>query len=219
MPLILHENTGNAEIGLWKISEEIGALQILAKLSVADTITYSEISALHRKKEWLATRALLNELIKDHPLIKYHNNGRPYLENSSVNISISHSAGYVAIILHKTSVPGIDIELITRKVGKVGSRFLSTEEFEACCEKGHPTDFRMLLHWCAKEAIFKIIPLSDIEFSRDISISINEAIEKEGSFRGAFNSRPDPITMTLYYRTINEVIMVWGWVDPLKFKL
>lgn len=219
MPLILHENTGNAEIGLWKISEEIDALHTLAKLSLADTIIYSGISALHRKKEWLATRALLSELITDPPLIKYHNDGKPFFENSTVNLSISHSAGYVSIILHTTSVPGIDIELINRKVGRVGSRFLSPEEFEACCEKGHPSDFRMLLHWCAKEAIFKIIPLSEIEFSRDIRISINAVLEEAGSFRGTFNSRPDPITMTLYYRIADELLMVWGWVDPLKFKL
>src|SRR5665648_997583 len=103
MPLILHENIDNVEIGLWKVSEEIETLLVLANLTAPDTITYSGITAIHRKKEWLATIALLNELIPQQYLIKYHIDGRPDLENSSSNKSISHSTGYITICLLYTS--------------------------------------------------------------------------------------------------------------------
>lgn len=219
MPLILHENIENGEIGLWKISEEIEALLLLANLSVSDTITYSGISAPHRKKEWLATRALLNDLISEPPLIKYHNDGRPYLENWLTNISISHSIGYIAILLHVTSIPGIDIELITRKVGRVASRFLSPDEITACSDKAELSNHRMLVHWCAKEAIFKMVPISNIEFSTDIRILMNDFTEDSGSFQGIFNNKSGPILITLYHKLVSEVLIVWGWVDEARFNL
>jgi 4'-phosphopantetheinyl transferase len=219
MPLILHENTENGKIGLWSISEELDELLSLAKLSLPDTVTYYGISATHRKKEWLATRALLNKLITETRLIKYHNDGRPYLENCPINISITHSTGYVAILLHGTSLPGIDIELITRKVGRVASRFLSPDESAACSENGQPSNRLLLLHWCAKEAIFKMIPLSEIEFSSDISILISDTTADSGSFQGTFNAKPDKVTITLYYRIVNEILIVWGWTDKVRFKL
>ena len=87
MPLLLQENIENGKIGLWKISEEIEELLCLAKLSYPDNIIFPEISAPHRKREWLATRALLNELISEPHLIRYHSDGRPYLENLPINIS------------------------------------------------------------------------------------------------------------------------------------
>jgi len=219
MPLILHENIENGEIGLWKISEEIETLLLLAKLAYQDTITYSGISAPHRKKEWLATRALLNELTSEPHLIKYHKDGRPYLDNCLINISISHSTGYIAILLHVTAIPGIDIELITRKVGRVASRFLSPDELTACSEKTELSNLRILMHWCAKEAIFKMVPLSNIEFSTDIQIQINDCIEDCGSFEGTFNDKTGPIPITLYHNLVGEVLIVWGWVDGHRFNL
>lgn len=219
MPLILHENIDLAEIGLWKIAEETDELISKAVLSVPDTLTLSGITAHHRKKEWLATRVLLKRMIPSAPLIKYQMDGRPYLENDPCNISISHSAGYVAVILHPSLIPGIDIELINRKVGRVGRRFLSPAEFDACHEHGQPSDFSMLLHWCAKEAIFKMVPFSDIEFATDIHVSISEPETASGSFRGVFNAKPDPVDLTLFYRKVNDVVIVWGLSDPHDFGL
>lgn len=219
MPLVLRENIDNGEIGLWKVSEDIDTLLSLAKLSDPDMITYSGITAIHRKKEWLATRALLNELISEQHLIKYHIDGRPYLEKSSINISISHSIGYIAIILQSANIPGIDLELITRKVGKVGSRFLSPDELAVCNEDEGLSNQRMLVHWCAKEAIYKMVPFSNVEFATDIGVLLSNSVENSGSFQGFFNDKSVPIPITLYYKTVNEVLIVWGWVDPIRFQI
>jgi len=219
MPLILRENIENGVIGLWKVSEEIEELLKLAKLTDRDTITYSEISAPHRQKEWLATRALLNELIEKPQLIKYYIDGRPYLEDHQTNISISHSIGYIAILLHTTSFPGIDIELITRKVGKVASRFLSPDELAVCNNDAEYANRRMLLHWCAKEAIFKMVPLSNIEFSTDIAILLNDSTKDSGLFQGFFNDKSGAVPITLNYRILSDVLIVWGWINQVNFAL
>lgn len=213
MPLLLHKNIENGEIGLWKISEEPDELLRLAKLSPQDTITYSGISARHRKKEWLATRALLNELISEPCLIKYHNDGRPYLENRQLHISISHTTGFVAIILHSILIPGIDIEITTRQVGRVASRFLSPDELAVCTGVTGLSNRQLLIHWCAKEAIFKMVPLSNIDFSTDIQILINDVAEDFGSFQGTFNEKSGKIPILLYYMVVNEVLLVWGCIN------
>ena len=217
MPLILHENIDNGEIGLWRISEEVEELILLSNLSTTETITYNGISALHRKKEWLATRALLNQLMVGTHTIKYHNDGRPYLDNCPTNISISHSTGYIAIMLHVAYNPGIDIELISRKVGKVGSRFLSEDEFAVCNEEAEHSNHRMLIHWCAKEAVYKMVPLSNIEFATDILITMGNLNEDSGSLHAIFNDKSGPIPITLSYLIVGEVLMVWGWVDMGSF--
>jgi len=219
MPLIHHENIENGEIGLWKISETADELYHLAHLSAQDEITFSGITAPHRQKEWLATRALLNALLDEPQQISYHDDGRPYLENNITNISITHSTGYIAVLLHTSSIPGIDIELLSRQVGRVASRFLSPEELTFCRIIPEHSNYRMLFHWCAKEAIFKIVPLSNIEFATEIQVLINDLSAESGSFHGTFHHKTGAIPITLYYQIVNEVLIVWGWVEKSLFNL
>ena len=210
MPLILHNIKDRSEIGLWKISEELEELETLADLSLSDSNTFSGISAIHRKKEWLATRALLIELTGERTSIKYHNDGRPYPDNSKYYISISHTTGFVAIMLHQFNLPGIDIELASRQVSRVASRFLSPEEYEVCRNNAGFFNRKLLLHWCAKEAIFKMVPFSDIEFSTDIQIKLGDSILDSGTFQGQFTGKPEPVPIALEYLEKEGVIMVWG---------
>jgi len=219
MPLIVRQNIENGVIGVWKIIEEIENLVTLARLSQQDVNTFSGISALHRKKEWLGTRALLNELLNEAQLIEYHIDGRPFLNNSPYNISISHSSGYVAVILHTHSIPGIDIELLTRQVGRVASRFLSPDELAACIAKPELSNHRFLVHWCAKEAIFKMVPLSNIEFATDINILPDDFDQESGTFKGIFNDKTGPVPIGLYYRITDELMIIWGWSDKANFHL
>ncbi len=214
MPLQLHKHIENGEIGLWKISEEPEELLLLANLSSADKITCSGITTLHRKKEWLATRALLNEMTLLAGPINYYEDGRPYLEQGKYNISISHTKGFAAIFLHETLIPGIDIELTSRLVGKVASRFLSPEEFEMCHAIPELTTKRVLLVWCAKEAIFKIVPFTNIEFSTDIKITLNDTTDNFGSFPGVYVGPLEQIPVELEYLDKNGVILVWGCIKP-----
>ena len=216
MPLLLHKETGNGEFGIWEISEETDQLYLLARLCGQDELTYSGISALHRKKEWLATRALLNELMGEPAQINYYSDGRPYLENSHTNISISHTKGFVSIMLHPSHLPGIDIELISREVGKVSGRFLSSEEISFCLEKTGNSNLYYLIHWCAKEAIFKMLPFSNIEFAEDISIIIADISMDNGTIEGVFNGKSGQVPIPLNYLLFNGIIVVWGSIDNIN---
>ena len=174
--------------GLWKITEEIEELLPLAKLSSRDLETWTAFKAIQRKKEWLATRALLNELTGQPTQISYHDDGRPYLEDYPMKISISHTKGYAAVLLHSKSDPGIDIELDSRSAERVATRILTPEELESCRENEGISNKKLLIHWCAKEAIFKMIPDNSVSYAKQIHISLNDQVGSQYSFSGTFQS-------------------------------
>ena len=83
-----------------------------------------------RKSEWLSVRVLLKELTGSEPDILYHDNGAPYLPESSLHISISHTKGFAAVLLSPNKPVGIDIEYRSERIHRIKSRFLSETEFE-----------------------------------------------------------------------------------------
>lgn len=218
MPLLFQQEIEEGLIGLWSVSEELDDLLLMAGLSDQDKKNFSEISALHRKKEWLATRVLLAEMIRQPEIIEYHNDGRPYLGSGEFNISISHTTGFVAVLLHRYLSPGVDIELISRQAARVASRFLSPEEYDACYEQSEYSNIRLLLYWCAKEAIFKMVPYSNIEFSTDIRIMMNDLPRDLGLLQGIFNDKQEPVPIQLHYMIREGVVLVWGLLDETKLR-
>ena len=147
----------NALIGVWEITESLEEL-----INLLPDISVSNYKHIKRKKEFLATRLLLNHLdIKE--TIVYNNNCAPEL-NSGMHISISHSKNLVAIILSTKKV-GIDIENISKKAKNLSSKFICTES--------HPnlTKEQATLIWCCKEAIYKWHQKGNINFIKDIKVT------------------------------------------------
>lgn len=213
MAVIQIEKTEDGLYGLWKITEEMEELLPLAKLSPQDLETWSAIKAIQRKKEWLATRALLNELTGQKIQINYYTDGRPFLGNNPTNISISHTKGYAAILLHDKKIPGIDIELNSRSAEKVATRILSPEELESCKEDEGYSNKKLLIHWCAKETIFKMVPEHSISYLNQIHISLNEPVIEPHSFFGTFHSESEFVPINLFCKSIEDLIIVWGWTS------
>ena len=128
-----------------------------------------KITSEHRKKEWLSVRILLKEILGEEKTISYTSSGKPYLSDNSYQISISHTKGYVAVILHPQLSVGIDIEYISPRVQKIRSRFMSDEEelhLDKTLEEVH-----LLLHWSAKESLFKILGEENVDFKTELHIS------------------------------------------------
>jgi len=131
MAIIYSEKFGDARLSLWKITEEEEELLSLADLSQRDSETFNTFKASQRRKEWLAVRVLLKNMLNKPSGIGYHCDGRPFLEDSSLSISISHTKGYAAILLHDKEIPGIDIELETRSAEKIASLITKHDELES----------------------------------------------------------------------------------------
>ena len=141
---------------------------------------FNKFSTDKRKKEFLSIRLAFKKLLGKDVIIRYDEQGKPYLEDHSYNISISHSGNWIAIIAHPTRFVGIDIECPSPKIKKLYTRFLSEAEQE---DFSYGKDLRHLqLTWSAKEALYKIIGIQAVDFAKQLRIFPFE-VKGEGEFK------------------------------------
>ncbi len=158
MPLYSKISSSNGWGGIWKVTESYEDLySMLDDSNGLHLNNLGKISSKKRQLEYIAVRVLLQYLIKGPTNIQYLSSGKPYLLNLKTNISISHTHGYVAILLSDTHVPGIDIEKNNQRVLKLKSRIVGPNECARSSEE-------ILLHWCAKETAFKILDRKGVDF-------------------------------------------------------
>jgi phosphopantetheinyl transferase len=174
MPIVHIEkdNTVNAEIFFWKIEESITELSdIIADGGMLLSQAQKRFKSTKRQCEWLATRALLMQTPYKKSQILYHSNGQPYLENSNMHISISHTAEFVAVAIADTPI-GIDIETKNRNAIAVADAFLQPHEAEML-HVNTDRDKEALRIWTAKEAAFKQFPNRSL-ILKDITASLQQ---------------------------------------------
>lgn len=168
MPIIKKIKLKEGIIGLWLLSESTDDFNGLIPENSSDKQLYDRITFEKRKVEFLSTRALLAGLLGHYPEIRYQSDGRPYLPEEKWELSISHSRTMVAVILHQNPV-GIDVEIEGRDIKNIAGKFMSTDELNNI--SGSPEfDRFLLLHWCAKEAVFKYTKHEGINFRSQICI-------------------------------------------------
>lgn len=155
-------------LGVWKIEESSDELLAMLGLQSEYLPFLQGIKTEKRRQEWLASRVLLKELAGEELLIAYHGDGAPYLPGSSLSLSISHTNGYAAVLLQDQETAGIDIEYHSNRVLKIRSRFMSPEE-DASIGSGYEVE-HLLVYWCAKEALFKMIRQQDVDFIEHLHI-------------------------------------------------
>jgi len=210
MAVKLTEQLEGGSIGLWEITES--TTELLQKLNPGEDelARYLQFKNENRKREWLAVRLLLRELIGETAGICYTANGKPELVNGCGNVSISHSSGFVTIYYHPELQPGIDIELITRNVEKVAGKFLSSEELQDCTFDNRRSNKDLMLRWCAKEAVYKMVPFSDIDFASQISCIAEPLKTSEGMLTATFTNETNKYIIPLRYKLIGDLLMVFG---------
>lgn len=204
MPLILNKYENTFRLALWSLTEDLAFFEEKAHLSPADKETYSQITSLTRKKEWLAVRVLLYDVLGFWPQITYTETGKPLLQNHTRHLSVSHSKEMVGILLCTNPYAGIDIERTDRSIDKISKRFLSKVELDQLSNQ--PKNFSRILYWCAKEAIFKAVSESNILFSKQILIG---SVNNDGTISGHFQSEREELDFILNYMELDHHMIVW----------
>lgn len=167
--LIRKEYTENGGLlGIWHMNESCDELLKLLpeEMRSIAIIHLKEIRSERRIIEWLSTRILLFTLTGEEKTIINRADGKPYLADGSYHISISHTKDYAAILLHKTQSVGIDIEIRSERVKKVANKFISEQEY---IDPSQDT-IHQLLHWSAKESMFKLMEEDEIHFKNQLYI-------------------------------------------------
>ena len=207
MGLYLKKKLDNeAEIGVWQITE---TEEELKELSATPTDEMEEISFIRSeslRKQRLAVRALLNTMFDDKVYLSHHDNGKPYIENNPINISITHTAKYVAVILHEEENVGIDIESLDRDFSVVEKKALSEDEIDDL--EDEKRNEQLAIYWCAKEAIFKLLSRYNVDFAEQIEIERFRP-RGEGELEATFTSKNEEEEFDLEYITFDRHVLVW----------
>jgi phosphopantetheinyl transferase len=188
MPLIQEQETQAYRLGIWKITESAQELEAMTGITDAPGKRGSA-----RRSEFLAVRALARHMGLDCADIAYKPTGKPYLKGYPYAISISHTKGYAVLLLSPHALSGIDIEYRSNRVNEVRHKFMHSQE-EAWITGLHPspeaeTDL-LLVHWCAKEALYKAIAQPGIHFCDELRVAPFEAYEAHTDTQEAGQLRP-----------------------------
>ncbi len=208
MALYLKKKLENdATIGVWQITESEAELIALSSTPTDEMEEISFIQSESQRKQRLAVRALLNALLDEKVYLSHHDNGKPYLENNPVNISITHTEKYVAVILHDEEDCGIDIESLDRDFSAVEKKALSEDEIDDLeVEKRNE---QLAIYWCAKEAVFKLLSRYSVDFAEQIEIERFHP-RGEGELEATFiDKNGDEDEFNLEYMTFDRHVLVW----------
>jgi 4'-phosphopantetheinyl transferase EntD len=160
MPLIEDRMVGNNRLGLWKIDGS----EVHFEADFPDVAAGLSVRHPRTQLQRYASRLLLAEMLGEMPEVSKDENGKPLLPNHSLEISISHTEGYAAILLG-TGKLGVDVQHFKPNVMKVRDRFLDDRELEMAQDIESTT-----LLWAAKEAVYKYNAKPGLDFKEPITI-------------------------------------------------
>ena len=196
-------------LGVWQITETEAELRALTSIPSDELEEISYIKSESLRKQKLAVRALLDVMFEEKVYLSHHDNGKPYIENNSINISITHTDKYVAIILNDVDEVGIDCESLDRDFSAVEKKALSEDELEKLDDDADDRRTQLAIYWCAKEAVYKKMSQYKVDFAEQIEI---EAVRprKEGELDATFiNKDGYEEELKLQYMTFDRHVLVW----------
>lgn len=128
-----------------------------------------------RQRERLAEQLLLTAMMDGDTSysIDHEPSGKPFLTSPltplTSHLSISHTRGYVVMLISEDSGVGVDIEYRSDRVERIASRFIRPDE------QVETTDEKLLL-WSAKEAVYKLFSEDRLAFFDMRVLSIGEGM-------------------------------------------
>ena len=171
MPLIF-ENfpESNCQVMVWKIEESVKFFKEQLGKKNYKIPEYISITHPHKKLEWLASRFLAKYLAESMNinylgLIKDAYN-KPFLQDSSHHLSLSHTATHVAAGIHLHKPIGIDLENITARLHIIKHKFLTeTERTDA-----NDNLEKLCIYWSAKESLYKLYGKRGVHFQKELQV-------------------------------------------------
>jgi 4'-phosphopantetheinyl transferase len=193
-------------LGVWKIEEDLDTLSSIVSLGNEDKKRYKEFSSNSRKLEFLSVRALLAELIGKEASIVYNKNNKPFIRDGSRFISISHSHKLTAILLSTNEKVGIDLEYMSSNIAAIALKFLNIKE--KITKVNEHRRYHLYIHWCAKEALYKICDKEGISIRKNITIQPFE-VKDAGEIIGSVHTDKINESFNLFYSKYDNYAIVW----------
>lgn len=193
-------------LGVWKIEEDLETLLNMVILDPEERKKYKGFRSNSRKLEFLSVRALLSELLGKDARIVYNKNNKPFLKNGSHFISITHSYRLTAILLSTNEQVGIDLEYMSQNIAAFAFKFLNRKE--KIIKDVNLRKYHLYIHWCAKEALYKICDKEGISIRNNITIDPFE-LKDAGELKGKVHAEKIKESFDLFYSRYDNYAIVW----------
>lgn len=206
MPFVHTENiTKYCRLVVWQLTESTKQLFKLLP-PATDLAEYATVSHPQKQREWLAGRVVLGQLLasveQDFGGTTKDAHGKPFLVGSDWHISLTHTADYVAAVVHPTQVVGIDMEKADDKLRRTARKYLNEEEL---AQAGQDLSI-LCMYWCGKEALYKLNGRNQVSFRNHISIV--PFLETDTTLRGTLDDAGKRIESELHVRWFGEYCLV-----------
>ena len=202
------DDPARSRLGVWQITETEEELRAMTSIPSDELEEISFIKSESLRKQKLAVRALLEAMFEDKVYLSHHDNGKPYIENSVTNISITHTEKYVALILNDMEDVGIDIESLDRDFSAVEKKALSEDEIDDL-EDDASRNEQLAIYWCAKEAIYKMLGQYHVDFAEQIEVERFRP-KDDGELEATFvDDDGYEEEFDLEYLTFDNHVLVW----------
>ncbi|MVM39423.1 4'-phosphopantetheinyl transferase superfamily protein [Spirosoma sp. HMF3257] len=160
----------NCVVLLRAITDDEPTLRAGLPLTHVERDELAHITHPAQRVEWLACRVAIQQLTEAHGLpyqgLQKDEFGKPSLIGTPWHISLSHTSGWAAAVLHQTRPVGIDIEPIREQFRRVVPRVLSADEIAHA--DNNPN--RLAVYWCAKEALYKLYGKRQLTFREHLHV-------------------------------------------------
>jgi len=176
MPLLYQKTWDTKEqLAVWKTTEDEAYFIQRMNWTSSEKTHFDSLTG-KRRIEWLSSRLLICKLsqLPNTSFILKDSFGKPFIKDSQVNISISHTSGYVAAYISQFTI-GIDIQKIVNKIHRIAHKYLNFEELHMIPEQ----KLRDALHiyWGAKESLYKAYGRRQLNYREHIRIDISPILE------------------------------------------
>ncbi|MFZ1609696.1 MAG: 4'-phosphopantetheinyl transferase superfamily protein [Chitinophagales bacterium] len=170
---------------------------------------FESVRSPKRRLAWLASRHLLKLVLGTDAFVEllFDTQGKPYLGNYDVKISLSHTDNYAAVIVSKDFEVGIDIEDPSRDISILRNKFLSQEENNQLIHSD--LKLELMLYWSAKEVVYKIYGKRKLDFKEDMFIKPFK-ISNSGFMKGLLLKHGMVAQYNLHYMVKPNYCVVFG---------
>lgn len=207
MSLFLQHTEPSYRWGVWKMDETLDELLDMLPQQETYLQGMQRFSAEHRRLEWLSVRVLLFILFGEEKEVAYYPSGKPYLADNSASVSISHTRGYVSVIIGEVGKEvGIDIEQYSERVHKVAHKYMRADEIISSYQ-GTDT-WSLLLHWSAKEVMFKCMNTPEVDFREHLHV-FPFTISETGIFSAEEYRTPEHRKFYIHYIVHPDFVLTW----------
>ena len=210
MPIYRTYKKGNLVVGIWKVDETVEQFRSMFHQFSIYEEGFNRFTSEKRKQEWLAIRVLLKELLGEEKEIVYLPSGKPVLKDGKAHISFSHTNGYVAVAVHPKAEVGVDIEQYGTRVQRVASRFIRNDE-KVSIASGNEV-YGLLLHWSAKETMFKLMEEEAVDFTEHLHV-LPFQLQESGVFEAREYRSGKELNFLIHYDTHPDYVLTYSCLE------